>query len=296
MCENNPLLVSVIIPTAQREPSTVLHAIFSVIKQTYKFIEIILVDDNVDIYESLRIKNAIKNLPQVQYIKNFGMHGACAARNTGVSIAKGDIIAFLDDDDEWLPNKIESQMLALTKDVVLVYCNGLRIDNRCNPPLITPYRSKGKFYSSVSFDLLLQKNHIGTTSQLLIRKCSFEQIGGFDVNFPARQDYDLCLRLTQIGQAVGVNEFLFKHYLHIGEQITKSSNASLIGYMLMLEKYKESLINNPHALTSLLFKIARMQRLQHHKFKAIYYYLRGVWINPNRWKEGLIELNNEKTV
>lgn len=60
MCENNPLLVSVIIPTAQREPSTVLHAIFSVIKQTYKFIEIILVDDNVDIYESLRIKNAIK--------------------------------------------------------------------------------------------------------------------------------------------------------------------------------------------------------------------------------------------
>lgn len=296
MGKNNLPLVSVIIPTAYREPSIILRAIYSVLEQTYSSIEVILVDDNKDIDISCKIKNTVKNIPQVRYIKNFGPHGACVARNIGASLANGELIAFLDDDDEWLPQKIEAQINVLTKDVVLVYCNGWRIDNRCTPPHITPYRAKEKFVSSASFELLLQKNHIGTTSQLLVRKSAFEQIGGFDTRFPARQDYDLCLQLTKVGQAVGVNDFLFKHFIHNGDQITKSSKASLIGYMLILEKYKKNLKNDPFALTSLFFRIARMHRLQHHLFKAIYYYSRGVFINPIRWKEGLAELQSKKTV
>ena len=179
---------------------------------------------------------------------------------------------------------------------MLVYCNGWRVDDRCSPPLIIPYRQKNDFFPSVSFESLLEKNHIGTTTQLLVRKSALEQIDGFDIRFLARQDYDLCLRLARLGQVVGVDAFLFRHYLHNGEQISKSSKASLNGYLLILKKYQKDLQNNAYSLCSLLFKIARMQRLQCHALKSLYYYFRGVFLAPSRWREGLNELNNQKPV
>lgn len=296
MDRKDPPLVSVIIPTAHRGSDIILRAISSVLSQSYPVFEVILVDDNTEPSLSSEIKIALKNVSQVQYIKNVGSHGACAARNVGISCAKGELIAFLDDDDEWLPEKIERQVEAFTQDVVLVYCNGWRVDNRCDSPLITPYRHKKDFFTSVSFESLLENNYIGTTTQLLARKSALEQIDGFDTRFLARQDYDLCLRLTRLGRAVGIDAFLFRHYLHTGEQISKSSKASLNGYLLIFEKYQKDLQNNTHSLCSLFFKIARMQRLQCHTLKSVYYYLRGVCLAPSRWQEGLIELNNQNPV
>ena len=296
MDNKRPPLVSVIIPSAQRRPATILHAISSVLEQTYPSLEVILVDDNTETSLSSEIEATIQKIPQVRYIKNTGNHGACAARNVGISCARGEVIAFLDDDDEWLPEKIECQIQALTEDVVLVYCNGWKINNCCTPPLVMPYRQSKEFYPSVSFELLLEKNHIGTTTQLLARKSALEKIGGFDTRFPARQDYDLCLRLAQIGRVVGVDAYLFRHYLHDGDQISKSSKASLEGYLLIFRKYQKDLQCYPHALGSLFFKIARMQRLQQHILKAIYYYFRGVFLLPGRWREGLHELRSQKPV
>lgn len=289
-------LVSVIIPTAHRNVYIILRAISSVLVQSYPALEVILVDDNTELSLSFEIKAALENIPQIRYIKNVGTHGACVARNVGISCAKGELIAFLDDDDEWLPKKIECQVKAFTKDVVLVYCNGWRVDERCNPSQITPYRQKKDFYTSVCYESLLEKNHIGTTTQLIVRKSALEQIDGFDTRFPARQDYDLCLRLSRLGRAVGVDDFLFCHYMHNGEQISKSSKASLNGYLLILEKYQNDLKKNVHSLCSLLFKIAHMQRLQHHVLKAVYYYFRGFFLAPSRWLEGLDELNNRNPV
>lgn len=289
-------LVSVVIPTAHRDSAIILRAIYSALNQSYPIFEVILVDDNTESSLSSEIKRVLKNVPQVRYIKNIGNHGACAARNVGISCATGELIAFLDDDDEWLPEKIECQVKAFTQDVVLVYCNGWRVDDCYDPPLIIPYRKKDDFFPSVSFESLLEKNHIGTTTQLLVRKSALEQIDGFDTRFPARQDYDLCLRLAKLGRAVGVDAFLFRHYLHNGEQISKSSKASLNGYLLIFEKYKKELKSNTYNLCSLFFKIARMQRLQCHMFKCVYFYLRGLFLVPSRWREGLDELNNQKTV
>jgi glycosyltransferase involved in cell wall biosynthesis len=281
MDRKNSPLVSVIIPTAHRSSFIILRAIFSVLGQNYPVFEVILVDDNTELSLSSEIKAALKNIPQVKYIKNIGSHGACAARNVGISCAKGELIAFLDDDDEWLPDKIERQVKAFTQDVVLVYCNGWRVDDRYNPPLIMPYRQKKDFFLSVSYESLLEKNHIGTTTQLLVRKSALEQIDGFDTRFLARQDYDLCLRLAKLGRTVGIDEFLFRHYLHNGEQISKSSKASLNGYLLILEKYQKDLQSNTDSLCSLFFKIARMHRLQCHVLKSVYYYLRAVFLVPS---------------
>lgn len=289
-------LVSVIIPTAHRSSAIILRAISSVLNQSYPVFEVILIDDNTEPSLSSEIKASLKNTPRIRYIKNVGNHGACSARNVGISCAKGELIAFLDDDDEWLPEKIECQVKAFTQDVVLVYCNGWRVDERCEPPLIMPYRQGKDFFPSISFESLLEKNHIGTTTQLLVRKSALEQIDGFDTRFLARQDYDLCLRLVKLGRAVGVDSYLFRHYLHNGEQISKSSKASLNGYLLIFKKYQKDLQNNVHSLCSLFFTIARMQRLQHHILKAIYYYFRGVFLDPSRWWEGFNELNNHNPV
>ena len=289
-------LVSVIIPTAHRKSTTLQRAISSVFKQTYPALEVIIVDDNTESGLSSEIKAAFQNVPKVRYIKNIGCHGACAARNIGISCAKGELIAFLDDDDEWLPEKIARQVEAFAEDVCLVYCNGWRVDDRCDPPLVTRYRQEKDFFPTVSFESLLEKNHIGTTTQLLVRKSVLEEIDGFDTRFLARQDYDLCLRLAQSGRAVGVDAVLFRHYIHSGEQISKSSKASLNGYLLIFEKYQRNLRDSPYALCGLFFKIAHMQQLQGHMFKSIYYYFRGAFLAPSRWREGLDELKSQKTV
>lgn len=296
MGKKNQPLVSVIIPTAYRKPTTLQRAVSSVLGQTYPKLEVIVVDDNAESGISSEIKAMFKNVPQVKYIKNIGSHGACAARNVGISCAKGELVAFLDDDDEWLPEKIARQVEIFAEGVCLVYCNGWRVDDRCNPPLVTRYRQEKDFFPTVSFKSLLEKNHIGTTSQLLVRKSALEEIDGFDTRFLARQDYDLCLRLAQSGRAVGVDAVLFRHYMHSGEQISKSSKASLNGYLLIFEKYQKVLHDNPHALCGLFFKIAHMQQLQGHMIKSFYYYFRGVFLAPSRWREGLDELKSQKTV
>lgn len=289
-------LVSVIIPTARRKPAALQRAISSAIEQTYPILEVILVDDNTESELSLDIEATFKNVPKVRYIKNIGSHGACAARNVGISCANGELIAFLDDDDEWLPEKIARQVEVLEEDVSLVYCNGWRVDVRCNPPIITLYRQKKDFLPVISFEALLEKNHIGTTTQLLVRKRALEEIDGFDTQFLARQDYDLCLRLVKSGRAVGVDAVLFRHYIHDGEQISKSSKASLNGYLLILKKFYRDLHNSPYALCGLFFKIARMQRLQGHVLKSLYFYMRGFFLAPCRWREGINELTSQKPV
>ncbi len=102
-------LVSVIITTCNRNSCYIERALKSVMAQTYENIEIIVVDDNrADYSIKETIKQTIKGIcPQAVYCSHNKNLGAPAARNTGIRIAKGDYIAFLDDDDEWLPDKVE---------------------------------------------------------------------------------------------------------------------------------------------------------------------------------------------
>src|SRR6266481_2753275 len=101
------MLVSVVIPTINR-PKLLLRAIDSVLRQTHQEIEVIVVVDRPDL-ETVPVVRAV-NDPRVQLIVNAQRTTAAGARNVGVDHAKGEWIAFLDDDDEWLPNKLERQI------------------------------------------------------------------------------------------------------------------------------------------------------------------------------------------
>ena len=101
--------VSIIIPTYKRS-DLLERAIKSVINQTYKNIEIIVVDDNVNnSKEHLQNLKIIEKYPQIIYIKNKKNLGGGLTRNVGIKASTGEYIAFLDDDDEFYPTKIEKQ-------------------------------------------------------------------------------------------------------------------------------------------------------------------------------------------
>lgn len=293
---NTSIWITAIIPTYNRSVLHLSNAINSIKNQTYNCIDIIIIDDNEhDSIFSDEIKDYCKS-QNLTYVKNIGHKGACSARNLGISLAKGDYIAFLDDDDEWLPTKIEKQIEYIADSNVLIYCNGWRKDIRTTPSIINYYRNPECFKTSVSFFELLQKNYIGTTSQFLIKKECLEQINGFDENMLARQDYDLCLRLSQLGVLVGINEPLFIHNIHTEEQISKSSLSSLKAYKYLYKKYKNSYDFSPTAKSCLFFKISRMERLQNHIFDCMKYYIKGVTCSPTLWKHGLKEIKSSKTV
>jgi len=110
--------VSVVIPTCNR-PDLLPRAIKSVLAQTYQDFEIIVVDDG----REKSSENVVAGIgdARLKYIKQTDKKGGSAARNTGIKAAAGDFIAFLDDDDEWLPEKLDKQVRGLDgcdKDVV----------------------------------------------------------------------------------------------------------------------------------------------------------------------------------
>jgi len=111
------VLVSCIIPTHNRS-SLLKRAVNSVINQIHKFLEIIIVNDGSS-DETEEVINKLKRKdPRIISLVNEKSEGPSAARNKGINIATGDFIAFLDDDDEWMPNRISAT--ALKKELFLV--------------------------------------------------------------------------------------------------------------------------------------------------------------------------------
>ena len=159
--------------------------------------------------------------------------GACAARNSGLARAQGEFIGFLDDDDEWLPNKIEKQLKAFdSKDVALVYCGSL-----------TVFDSTGKqeerkciFTRENVYEKLMYENFIGSTSFPLLRTEVLRQIGGFDVEMLSAQDYDAWLRIAKDHAVNYVKEPLVLYHWHEGDQITKNPAKKIAGLERILSK------------------------------------------------------------
>ena len=259
--EARPETVTGIVTTYQREASIVENAISSMLAQTYPLLEIIVVDDNVN--ESRlcsQIQDMCGKYQNVIYIKQDGNKGACSARNLGIEHARGEYLAFLDDDDRWLPEKIEKQLQAFRQadgSVGLVYCCGVRLDENTNTE--TDYYTSERFLKDVGFEDLLEYDHIGSTSNPLIRRVCFETVGGFWEEQPARQDYEMWLRISTQYGIVGVSEKLFVHIIHSGEQITKNKSYAQRGYINIYERYKDAYRKNPRAMYVILDLITRIR-------------------------------------
>ncbi len=249
-------MVSVVITTYKRPPEAVEKAVQSVMNQTYQDFEILIVDDNHnDSKESKFIERAFSGRERIGYIKQDGNKGACAARNLGIKNAKGNFIAFLDDDDTWEPHKLEEQIerfKGTDEDVAMVYCLGDVVDVSTEPPTVTEYYTTRLYKDEITFHDQLKYDYIGSTSQGLIRKSALVKLGGFDESLPARQDYEMWLRISKNYKIYGVKKVLFHYIQHGMEQITKSPKKAWTGYKLVYKKYYEDYKKDPDAHVGML--------------------------------------------
>ena len=179
-------------------------------------IEVIVVDDN-DPQSTFRkhteeLMNQYKDNDKVKYIRHEVNKNGAAARNTGLRAAKGDLIAFLDDDDLFLQGKLTKQVAYLCKhpEFDAVYCHARRGNHIASTTVIEGDGSR---------DILLLQSNFFTPS-LMFRRESLEAIYGFDESFRRHQDYELLLRFFAAGYKIGcVPEVLIEIGLNQGENI-----------------------------------------------------------------------------
>ncbi|MCW3805814.1 glycosyltransferase family 2 protein [Plebeiibacterium marinum] len=240
------MLVSVIITTYQR-PVFLERAIRSILNQTYPEIELIVVDDNDQDSEARQLtESLIKKYPDIIYVKHPENKGANAARNSGIRIAKGEYIAFLDDDDEFLGTKIAKQVEVAkkhkSKKGVLIFTSYNVIGN----PSLQKSRWANKFKSKLFFpedNFIYTGNYIGSNSFILVDKQSLEQVNCYDENLQSSQDWDLYIRLNNYGvKFVGINEDLVNYYSDHSEfRITANKDKRLSGFFAISRKYKNEI-------------------------------------------------------
>jgi glycosyltransferase involved in cell wall biosynthesis len=182
--------VTVIIPTHKRLDSLRL-AIESIVNQTLKATEIIIVDDVGD----SSVESLVNEYEKfgTRYIANTEQTGAATSRNIGARNATTNLIAFLDDDDTWFVDKLEKQVSCFSDETVgLVYSPMLLVF----PDLKIEYKTS-PYTDRILLPEILVENKIGGTISVVVRRDWFEKVGGFDARYKAREEYDLWIRLVR---------------------------------------------------------------------------------------------------
>lgn len=238
-----PELVSAVIITHKRHPSILKRAIDSVYVQTYQDFELFVIDDAPDYTRHADIVALTQQYDsRLQYIINSGKKGPAGSRNLGISVAKGTFIAFLDDDDEWLPNKLSAMLALFTNETGLVYApyNILfRAHAKVKEPVF-PYQG------DIFPELLLHQNFIGGASVPVLRKSSIDVVGGFDDSFYSAEDYDLWMRIAKHYKVAYCPESTLNYYVS-DDAISNDASQTIISRQKLLEKYKEDLEKYPQA-------------------------------------------------
>lgn len=208
-----PQLISVIIPTHNRA-NLLRRSINSILQQKTLPFEIIVVDDGSTDYTG---KMIVSEFPDIIYFKQ-PQQGVSAARNKGIQLANSPWLAFLDSDDEWLPDKLTFQQHALSQNPTMKVCHSDEIWVR-NGQRVNPHRKHRKTGGWI-FKHCLPLCAISPSS-VLIHQSVFDVVGVFDENLPACEDYDLWLRITHQFPVLYVDEPLLVKYGGHNDQLSR---------------------------------------------------------------------------
>jgi glycosyltransferase involved in cell wall biosynthesis len=210
-------------------------AITSVLNQTFHNFEIIVVDD-ASTDDTSKVVQAF-NDKRIKYIRHESNRQEAGARNTGVRNAGGEYIGFLDDDDEWLPNKLEKQMELFAKSPEIVggiYTGFVKIEKSTGKTIAQIIPSKrGDIFRD-----MISQNWVATPSTVVLRRKCFEQVGLFDENIVFGPDYDMWFRISKEFCFEYIPDPLVKYYVHDAKM---SSNYDLMirGGEARLKKHAE---------------------------------------------------------
>jgi len=282
--EEKPL-VTIVIPTYNRADK-VTATVRSVLNQTYDRLEVIVVDDGSK--DGTEEKLATIRDERFRYLAHQQNRGGSAARNTGLEIAQGDYLAFLDDDDRMMPDHLSAavgKLEELSEKWGVVH-SGKRIIIGDRERISLPHPSwKGEIFSKI-----LVRGSPGMSNCLFRYQC-FKKVGKFDPNFPRHQDLEMHLRIAK--------EFLYwpirKASIQKIEGTPPSAEKVLTAKRMLWEKFERD-IKELNFTKKRQFYSQQYHRLGKFYFneceflQGSYWFLRGVIQNPFRIKHALSSL------
>ena len=264
--------VSVIIPVYNRA-DTIKRAIDGVLAQTFRDFEVIVVDDG----SSDRTCEVVEQIgdERIQIIRQTRNRGAAEARNTGMKAAEGKYIAWLDSDDEWLRDKLEVQLEALTQaapDQKGSYTAYELIDQRFGSQMYVPKRTDRK-------ELFLSCD-LGPGSTLLFERSVLDKIGYLDTSFIRYEDWDWLLRYCAEYRLLGVERALTRIY-YTSERSSRGIEASANAFV---SKYSEELKQygwyRNVVISRRWMEVARCYAQDHNPGKIVRYVVKGLSVYP----------------
>lgn len=221
--------VSVVIPT-YNAGDFVVDAIRSVLAQTYANVECTVVDDG----STDRTPQILSDFGSIRVIRQEN-RGVSAARNRGIAESRGELIAFLDSDDVWLPNKLAKQVDALADqpaNVGLVYCGMFETDASLN---VLHERGAPDVTTALRNSLLMEPPVVSVSQTGLIPRPVLEDVGGFDPRLSTSADSDMAVRIGFRFDYVCIAEPLVLYRTHPG-QMSHSAGAMEHDMELVLHK------------------------------------------------------------
>ncbi|MDM8553358.1 glycosyltransferase family A protein [Desulfococcaceae bacterium HSG7] len=232
--------ITVVVPAFNRS-DFVLHALESIRHQSFRPIEIVVVDDGSTDDTLQIVREWAKQYvdPQrfvIRWVSQTNQ-GANAARNRGIKESHGEYIAFLDSDDQWLPEKLVKQIAILKKDIEIggVYCGMRNID------LSTGAKDNVSPRTYPAGNLLRQlliHDVTEATSSWVVRKACFDHAGAFDTTLPARQDWDMWIRLSEKYRIGCVPEVMVELGNHAGERVRSDPQREITAHQVIFHKYR----------------------------------------------------------
>ncbi len=251
--------VSVVIPTYKRDVSLVSRALSSVQNQTYKNLEIIVVDDSPDSFEKRQevcayVLNAAKADSRVIYLKNEKNLGGSLARNRGIDVATGEYITFLDDDDEYKPQKVEKQVEYMNSHGCdLTFSNMIMYNNSGKIVDARDYRSIESFDNSYLLKYHLM-HHMTGTPTFMYRAHKLKEIGGFE-DAIVGQEFYLMLKSIERGLKIGYIDDCDVKVYRDSDEMMSSGKRKITGEKYLFEfKKKYFDILTPREIRAVKFR------------------------------------------
>ncbi len=267
-------LVSVVVITFNRA-SLLKRALNSVFKQTFQNFEVVLVDDASN-DNTLEVISDFSD-ERIIYIRHDENKGEAISRNTGVRNVKGKYIAFLDDDDVWLPEKLQLQVGLLnnsSEDTGAVYSGFRELDIATSQVISTFTPQK----SGLIFQHLLKGNFI-TISSILLKKTCFDNAGFFDETIAYGLDYDMWLRISEKYKFIYIGEPLVNYSIH-KNRLSFNWDIQIRGSEKILNKYSKSFAVNPESLCSQYYKLGKLYFLNRNSLMGRRFFLKALKLNP----------------
>jgi len=259
--------VSVII-TTYNGVEEVKRAVESVLNQTYRDFELIVVDDNglgTSLQEKTEsILREYINDGKLSYIAHKENSNASVARNTGFKNSVGEYVMFLDDDDEFTPDRIEKQLLTLENSDSTwgaSYCSFVKIEK------------SGRFYERVRagkrgymlYNVMMHRPTL-TTSNLMIKREAYQSIGGFDESFFRHQDWEFTARLAEKWKITAMKDVGLITHL---EFRTIPQNPG------MFKEFRENYLNKMQSQLNTLGTISRNRVIAENRYDIVMHYLKA---------------------